>query len=121
MAEEVKKKCVIICASPYNQPDFIRDIIGVNDYVICADGGFDTALKAGIKPDIVIGDFDSKENFLDFIDSYNEKVKNDGLEDREINYTDTTGILMSSVKKVVNSVSYVLMHILRKVWNFKRV
>ena len=61
MAEEVKKKCVIICASPYNQPDFIRDIIGVNDYVICADGGFDTALKAGIKPDIVIGDFDSKE------------------------------------------------------------
>lgn len=60
MAEEVKKRCVIICASPYNQPDFIRDSIGVNDYVICADGGFDTALKAGISPDIVIGDFDSK-------------------------------------------------------------
>lgn len=60
MAEEVKNRCVIICASPYNQPDFIRDSIGVNDYVICADGGFDTALKAGIKPDIVIGDFDSR-------------------------------------------------------------
>lgn len=60
MAEKVKKRCVIICASPYNQPDFIRDSVSSDDFVICADGGFDTALQAGINPDIVIGDFDSK-------------------------------------------------------------
>ena len=52
--------------------------------------------------------FDGKENFLDFIEEYNEDMKKIGEDDRVINYTDTTGILMSSVKKVVNSVSYVL-------------
>ena len=52
--------------------------------------------------------FDSKENFIKYLDNYNEKMKNSGEDDKEIKYTDTTGILMSSVKKVVNTVSYVL-------------
>ncbi len=52
--------------------------------------------------------FDSKEHFLDFIEKYNERMEKDDMEDKVINYTDTTGILMSSVKKIVNSVSYVL-------------
>ena len=52
--------------------------------------------------------FDSKERFIDFIDKYNEKMEKNNLEDKKLNYTDTTGILMSSVKKIVNSVSYVL-------------
>ena len=50
--------------------------------------------------------FDGKENFLNFIDSYNEKMGED--EDKVINYTDTTGILMDSVKVIVNAVTYVL-------------
>ena len=52
--------------------------------------------------------FDSKESFLDFIDSYNRKCKSTNENDKIINYTDTTGILMNSVKKIINSVSYVL-------------
>ncbi|MCH5167657.1 MAG: ABC transporter ATP-binding protein/permease [Erysipelotrichales bacterium] len=48
--------------------------------------------------------FDGKENFISFIDNYNEKVD----EEKEIKYTDATGILMSSVKTIVNAVSYVL-------------
>ena len=48
--------------------------------------------------------FDGKEHFLNFIDSYNDTVD----EDKKINYTDTTGILMDSVKTIVNAVSYVL-------------
>ena len=52
--------------------------------------------------------FDGKENFLRFIDKYNEKVKENGEEDKEIQYTDTTGILMGSVKTIVNAVTYVL-------------
>lgn len=52
--------------------------------------------------------FDSKENFIKYLDNYNEKMKNSNKEDKEIKYTDATGILMSSVKKVVNTVSYVL-------------
>ena len=52
--------------------------------------------------------FDGKEHFLDFIDEYNKNVKEAGEEDKEINYTDTTGILMDSVKTIVNAVTYVL-------------
>ena len=52
--------------------------------------------------------FDSKENVLKFIDNYNEQVKNNNEEEKVINYTDNTGILMKSVKKIVDSVSYVL-------------
>ena len=52
--------------------------------------------------------FDGKEHFLKFIDKYNKKMKAIGFEDKVINYSDTTGILMDSVKTIVNAVSYVL-------------
>lgn len=48
--------------------------------------------------------FEGKEHFLSFINTYNKRVD----EDKKINYSDTTGILMSSVKTIVNAVSYVL-------------
>ncbi len=48
--------------------------------------------------------FDGKENFLNFLNAYNEKVE----KDQKINYSDMTGILMNSVKIIVNAVSYVL-------------
>ncbi len=48
--------------------------------------------------------FDGKEHFLSVIDKYNESVN----EEKQIKYSDTTGILMSSVKTIVNAVSYVL-------------
>jgi ABC-type antimicrobial peptide transport system permease subunit len=49
-------------------------------------------------------DFDSKELFIEFLDNYNDNVE----EEKVIAYTDITGILMSSVKTIVDSVSYVL-------------
>ena len=52
-------------------------------------------------------DFASKELFLDFLDQYNEKMEQED-EDKVIEYTDLTGLLMSSVKTIVDSVSYVL-------------
>ncbi len=52
--------------------------------------------------------FDGKEHFLKFIKKYNEKQKNDKNEEKVIRYSDTTGILMDSVKTIVNAVSYVL-------------
>ena len=52
--------------------------------------------------------FDGKERFMNFIDKYNESAKANGEDDKEINYTDTTGILMGSVKTIVNAVTYVL-------------
>ena len=52
--------------------------------------------------------FDGKEHFLSFIDKYNKQMKKEKNEDKVINYSDTTGILMNSVKTIVNAVSYVL-------------
>ena len=52
--------------------------------------------------------FEGKENFIEFINNYNESVKKEGKEDKEINYTDTTGILMDSVRTIVDAVTYVL-------------
>ena len=52
-------------------------------------------------------DFEAKEAFLDFLDDYNEKMEKED-DEKVINYTDITGILMSSVKTIVDSVSYVL-------------
>ena len=52
-------------------------------------------------------DFTSKENFIDFIEEYNNKMEKED-EEKVIKYSDITGILMSSVKTIVDSVSYVL-------------
>ena len=52
-------------------------------------------------------DFDSKELFVDFLEDYNERMEEED-EDKVVQYTDITGILMSSVKTIVDSVSYVL-------------
>ncbi len=53
-------------------------------------------------------DFESKENFLKFIDDYNDEMKANGDEDMVISYTDVTGVLIKSVKNITNAVSYVL-------------
>lgn len=50
-------------------------------------------------------DFESKDNFLNLIDTYNQQVKD---EDKDISYTDMTGLLMSSVSTIINAVTYVL-------------
>ena len=52
-------------------------------------------------------DFGSKEKFIKFLDSYNKKMKKKDKE-KVIEYTDLTGVMISSVKIIVDSVSYVL-------------
>ena len=52
--------------------------------------------------------FDGKTNFMNFLDNYNELMKSYKQDDKVIEYTDTTGVLMSSVKTIVDAVSYVL-------------
>ena len=53
-------------------------------------------------------DFDSKSAVLDLLDRYNEQMRASGQEDKAVTYTDMVGTLMSSVTKIVNIVSYVL-------------
>ena len=55
------KKCYIICGGP--EPCMSAEI-SEGAFIICADSGYDKALQAGTKPDLILGDFDSLENPL---------------------------------------------------------
>jgi thiamine pyrophosphokinase len=58
------KRCIIITS---NQSSKIRDQISIkeDDFVICADGGYRFATEEGIRPDVIIGDFDSFHGEID--------------------------------------------------------
>ena len=55
------KKCVVIGSVLPKDGQAYWALEQEDDYVICADGGLDTALRYGVKPDLFIGDFDSLE------------------------------------------------------------
>ena len=55
-----------------------------------------------------MANFESKEKFMDFIDGYNDRMEASEHEEKVISYTDITGVLLKSVKKITNAVSYVL-------------
>ncbi len=52
--------------------------------------------------------FESKEELNEMIGYYNEQVTADGHEEYEINPTDPVGMLLSSVTKIIDIVTYVL-------------
>ena len=53
-------------------------------------------------------DFNSKELIIDEIDNYNKRQKANDKEENVINYTDVVGIMISSISRIVNIISYVL-------------
>ena len=57
---------------------------------------------------VYFSSFEGKENFIAFINKYNEEMEAAGKKEQIINFSDTTGILMNSVKVIVDAVSYVL-------------
>ena len=59
MAVIKDKKCMIIGAAPLASGAVFEEFDPKEHYVICADAGYDTAVQYGIRPDLVIGDFDS--------------------------------------------------------------
>ena len=58
MAAE-KQECMIIGASPIPNGRIFKEFDPRGYFVICADGGYETALKFGVTPDLIVGDFDS--------------------------------------------------------------
>ena len=56
-------RAVIIGNGDIKDYQYIKSKINDNDFIICADGGYNHAEKMGIVPDVLIGDFDSAKNF----------------------------------------------------------
>lgn len=58
--------------------------------------------------DIYAKDFEAKQGIIDMLDAYNERMVDEGQDDKEITYTDLVGTLMSSVTTIIDMISYVL-------------
>lgn len=56
-----KRRCVIVAAGRIPSEDVIKSRIFYDDYVIAADAGYMILKKAGIIPDLIVGDFDSSD------------------------------------------------------------
>lgn len=55
----MKEKCIIITSHIHGN---LKDLIDFDDaYILCADGGWELARDAGIKPDLIVGDLDSSK------------------------------------------------------------
>ncbi len=85
----LKDRCVIIGGGDCST-DILKSNIISQDFIICADSGYDIAIKAGITPHLLIGDFDSinaiptnvdritlpvEKDVTDCVAAYNEGVK----------------------------------------------
>ena len=86
----LKKRCIIIGGGDCSA-DFLKQHINPeNDYIICADSGYDYAKSAGLVPNLLIGDFDSissvpkfankitlpiEKDVTDCVAAYNEGLK----------------------------------------------
>ncbi|MBR4163021.1 MAG: ABC transporter permease [Solobacterium sp.] len=53
-------------------------------------------------------DFEGKTQIKDILNVYNEKMQENGEEEKIINYTDIVGTMMASVTDIINAISYVL-------------
>ena len=59
MGKEIKK-CLIISGAPESEIEYYNDYLD-GRFVISADSGYNKCTKLGIKPDLIIGDFDSSD------------------------------------------------------------
>lgn len=60
MANE-RKVCMIIGSAPITGEKLPGGFSPEDCYVICADGGIDSAARLGITPNLIVGDFDSAQ------------------------------------------------------------
>lgn len=52
--------------------------------------------------------FEGKTKVEEFLENYNQKMEDQGKEDKVITYTDLVGVMMSSVTEIVDTISYAL-------------
>ena len=56
------KRCVIVGGADINNYVFIRDKLCADDYVVFCDSGLKHLEQLQVKPNLIVGDFDSHEN-----------------------------------------------------------
>ena len=52
-------RCVIVSAAPVRDPMALSGFLLPDDYIVAADGGWQTALQMGVVPTMLVADFDS--------------------------------------------------------------
>lgn len=60
---------VIIAGGKIRDYEYISSFISEEDFIICADGGYNHAKNMNIKPDILIGDMDSVTDFMNDVEA----------------------------------------------------
>ncbi|MCR5083006.1 MAG: thiamine diphosphokinase [Parasporobacterium sp.] len=55
------KRCIIIAGADIGNYDRLKEYINADDYIICCDSGLKHCAGLGVKPDLIVGDFDSHE------------------------------------------------------------
>lgn len=53
------ERCVILSAGPFRDPAILAGFLLPHDYVIAADGGWQLAARMGVRPSMLVADFDS--------------------------------------------------------------
>ncbi len=70
-------RAVIIGNGNLLDSEFIRLKINDDDFIICADGGYNRAVQMGIRVDVIIGDLDSIADFDNEIEVIKYPAKKD--------------------------------------------
>lgn len=100
--QRANTKVNVLTGQPFDELDFMNTYDSVLRQIGIVD--LDKPSMINIYPN----SFEAKDGIEKVIGEYNQKQKDAGNEDGEINYTDVVGMLMSSVTTIVNVISYVL-------------
>lgn len=93
MGTEIKK-CAVISGAPESNISYINEYI--DRFIICADSGWEKCSRLGIKPDLIIGDFDSSA----MPDAECEIIALDTRKD----YTDTFQCVLEALDRGYNDI-----------------
>lgn len=89
-----ERRCVIIGGGDCSA-EILKKNISAEDFIICADSGFDIATESGFAPDLLIGDFDSIKAIPDNVNKITLPVEKD--------VTDTVAAFNEGVVRGFNS------------------
>lgn len=70
-------RAVVIGSGDIKNYEYIKSKLYDDDFIICADGGYNHAKRMNIKPDVLLGDFDSARDFEEISDRIEYPVRKD--------------------------------------------